>query len=366
MTKKILIAPLNWGLGHASRIIPLIQHMKELHYEIRIASDGEALALLRKEFPGLYFYALEPLKISYSTWIPAWLKILLQIPKIRRHIRTDQKQIRPIINEFQPDLIISDNRYGFYHKSVKNVIITHQLNIQLPGILSLLSAGVRKMLRFQMRHFDQCWIPDFQDPDYNLSGNLSHGKALPENFHFIGPLSRFSLTENPSPYPEKWKIAAVLSGPEPQRSQLEKMLTKEFLSSPENILLVKGIPEGKTSLHAICETFFTTSFLTTDRLLQELQHAEVILCRSGYSSIMDLFYLRKKIVLIPTPGQTEQMYLARYHHHQKTMMCIKQKEFSYRKMMTEINRFAFRPFPREKTLQKESFTDLINNLIRQT
>ena len=302
MKKRILVAPLNWGLGHATRCIPIINALITFGFEPIIASDGDALALLQKEFPNLFSIELPSYKISYSKRKAYFkLKLLKSTPKILKAIKAEKKITKHIVKTHGIVGIISDNRLGVYSKKIPSVIITHQLNV-LSGNTTWLSTLLHEEF---INHFNECWVPDFEGDD-NLSGKLGHGKVSETSIKYMGPLSRF-LKKDAKIFN---KLLVILSGPEPQRTLLGEKLLEILKNYEEKIVFVNGIIEDEQTIQ-IVRNMTLYNFMTSDELEKTINESELIICRSGYTSVMDLAKLGKKAFFIPTPGQYEQEYLAK-------------------------------------------------------
>jgi len=300
--KTILVAPLHWGLGHAARCIPLIEALLSKGFEVVIASDGAALVFLRKEFPQIKTLELPSYDIKYpeNAKFFSW-QLLLQLPHIRKAILVENKLVSKWMDEGKIDGIISDNRPGVRHDSIPSVYITHQLQV-LSGRTTSMSS---KMHQNIIKKFTACWVPDVAGQE-NLSGDMGHLKKNPFPVTYIGPLSRMQ----PKQVNSVFDILCVLSGPEPQRSLLEKKLLGELKDLNQKILLVQGLPSEEKKPHFIgCVK--VVSFMNTQELEKAMNESTLIICRSGYTSIMDLAVLQKKVFFIPTPGQYEQEYLAK-------------------------------------------------------
>lgn len=319
MTKKrILVAPLNWGLGHAARCIPVIEELQKQDFQPVIASDGAAFELLRKEFPLLEYYQLPSYNIRYSKTRQFFLlKLLLQAPSIARTILAEKQISENLIREKNIAGIISDNRWGVRSASVPSVLITHQVNV-LAGFLTKLSSWVHRKL---IRKFDQCWVPDVPESP-SLSGRMGHTAYRGLNIRYLGLLSRFQK----QPMSRQYDIAIILSGPEPQRSMLEKILVREFRNYPGKTLLVKGVVDEFHSREEV-GNMVIYNYLTAGELRSKILSSGVVLCRPGYSSIMDLAALEKKAFFIPTPGQPEQEYLAEKMEREKMAPHCEQELF---------------------------------------
>lgn len=300
MMKKVIVAPLNWGLGHASRCVPIVNHLQDCNFLPILASDGKALEFLQKEFPDLPSFELPSYNIRYGKQLQR--SLLFQAPSIYKSVKKEQYVLQQKIDEDSQIVgVISDNRFGCFSKTIPSVYLTHQLNV-LSGKMTFLSS---KIHQYYIKKFDECWIPDSENSRF--SGRLSKSPTI-QNKRFIGVLSRLKkkaqLIEN--------DFLILLSGPEPRRSLLEEKLTELFKDSDKNISLIRGVIEGKKTTSQIGH-LKVTNFLLTQELEQEIAASNVVVCRSGYSSIMDLAVMEKKAIFIPTKGQSEQEYLAKLH-----------------------------------------------------
>lgn len=331
ISKNILIAPLNWGLGHATRCIPIINAIIANGDTPIIASDGAALRLLKKEFPALQFITLPGYSIQYPKNGQFFkLRLLKDSPRIWNAIRKEHALLQELIAIHNIDGVISDNRLGMYSNLVPSVIITHQLQV-LSGTTTWLSTHLHQ---HYIKKFDACWVPDVNGV-HSLSGNLSNCDDPHINKVYLGPLSRF---EKSTKEQVKYDLMVLLSGPEPQRQMLEDKLIKEVQSYDGNVLFVAG----KISKKQITEkkgkvTYY--NFLSTDGLQKALDRSKVVLSRSGYTTIMDLHKLQKKAFFIPTPGQFEQEYLARSLEEQGIAPFATQDEFTI-KDLERIENYA--------------------------
>lgn len=300
-SKTILIAPLNWGLGHATRCIPIIKALLENNYIPIIASDGSALELLRKEFPYLQSLELPSYQIEYPKNAKnfKW-KLLQNCPKMIEAVLEEKKIIKKWIKKYDIDGIISDNRFGVFSPKVPSVYITHQLNV-LTDSTTWISSKIHQYL---IKKYTECWVPDFEEIP-NLSGQLGHLKKSDFDIKYIGPLSRIQKKA----LPKRYELMIILSGPEPQRGLLEEKLKKEISNYKGDIVFIKGIIEKQQQKEQI-ENVSYYNFMNSRQLEQTFNESEIVLCRSGYTTIMDLAKLGKKAYFIPTPGQFEQEYLA--------------------------------------------------------
>ena len=321
--KTILVAPLNWGLGHTTRCIPIIEELLVHNYKVLLASDGPALMLLRKEFPQLPFIELPDYQIVYPKSGAFFkLKLMTTLPQIRAAVSSEKKIIKKLVQEGRINGIISDNRLGVRNQNVPSVFLTHQLNV-LSGNTSLFST---KMHQGYIKKFTQCWVPDAQKTP-NLSGKLGHPKKRSFPVTYIGPLSRMKKKE----VPNKYDVLALLSGPEPQRSLLEEKLMEAFIDEPKKVLLVRGVlqEEVKTRVH---KNITIVNFMQTKELERAINESTLVVSRSGYTTIMDLAAMEKEAYFIPTPGQYEQKYLAKQLRQKDIAPSCRQDKFQLSKL----------------------------------
>ncbi len=354
---RILICPLNWGLGHASRDVYLISCLIEQDYEVIIGGEGATLKFLQNEFPGLTYIYLPSFQVRYSYNYPAWLMITLLLPHIIRCIVREKKLLHKVIKDYKIDLVISDARYGLWNSTIPSVIITHQISFKLPFLFKPLQYPLHIINRAAISRFSQCWIPDFPASP-NLSGDLSHRYKMPVNSLFIGTLSRFMKTGNETNTSAKaFEVVVILSGPEPQRSIFEKVTTDQLSLSDRKSIIICGKPDNKIPEN-LTNNCTKVPYLTGDELRTVLESSKYIICRSGYSTIMDLISLKKTALLVSTPGQTEQEYLARYLEKQGLFLYSKQKDFKLEEAINMLDEFS------PKTLFSKRF-DLLDRAMEE-
>jgi UDP-N-acetylglucosamine transferase subunit ALG13 len=369
LTKKktVIVAPLNWGLGHATRCIPIIQALEAEGATVILASDGGALDLLRREFPHLRALELPAYNIRYP-FRSMVLSIAVQGHKILRGCILEYFWLKSFLKKEKIDVVISDNRFGFFNRSVQSIFMTHQVQILIP--IHFLQPLVNALNHFFICRFDALWIPDSRG-NKNLAGDLAHGlyverlsKKIKTNY--LGILSRMKY------YSTEIKYCAiiVLSGPEPQRTYLEEKIwdqlekiTLDNKGTPQYLntfCLVRGVSsqgfkESKRREHAKIEVH---NVLTATDLNQKIMESAAVICRSGYSSLMDLVALQKRAILIPTPGQTEQVYLADALAQQNRFICQQQDMLNLENALSELPKtigfidFAQEDFGKNDTLQE--------------
>ena len=333
-SKRILVAPLNWGLGHATRCIPIIHELLRHGHQPYIASDGVALSLLKKEFPHIPAFELPSYKISYAEKGKNFkIKMIWDSPKVLKAMAKEKKAVKRLVKEHGLDGIISDNRLGAYYKKVPCVFITHQLNV-LSGNTTWMSSKAHQKI---IKKFDACWVPDVKDKP-NLTGKLGHLKKSKLKIVYLGPLSRF----------EKKQLAitndlmVLLSGPEPQRTMLEEKLLSELQPFEGNILFVKGKIEDEQVVEEIQTPrgkIRHYNFMKSAELENAINQSDRVLCRSGYTTVMDLAKLEKRAFFIPTPGQYEQEYLAKRMQKQGLVPFSSQEDFTV-KDLSRIEKFS--------------------------
>ncbi len=298
--KRILVAPLNWGLGHATRCLPIVRALQAQGAEVLLASDGRAGQLLQQELPELPYFELPAYAIQYSGQNMLWT-MLRQMPRLGIAVMREYFALQKLIRSQKIDAVISDNRLGCFSSKVPCVFITHQLHIRAPQAWA--AWLINRAHRFFIKRFQDCWVPDYATPP-RLAGQLSAPiKGI--QIRYLRPLSRFKTMATPPRY----DLIAVLSGPEPQRSHFEAIVREQLLAGPWRSLLVRGCPEQSDRVE-LSERVTCVDFLGAEALNEAMAASRVVLSRSGYSTMMDLAVLAQPAILVPTPEQSEQEYLA--------------------------------------------------------
>ena len=338
--KKILLAPLDWGLGHTTRCISIIKQLLDKGNSVTVACNDRQKAILIQEFSEIDFLYLEGYNVSYSNnkfYLP--FKLIAQLPKINYRIFQEHRWLQRILKEQKIDVVISDNRYGLYSKLAPTVFITHQLTIKAPFVW--LENLLQRINYSFINRFSQCWVPDYVGSP-NMAGLLSHPQTLPLiPIYYIGPLARFQGRTQPiNNY--QYTYCIILSGPEPQRTILENKIVKQLQLISSNCLLARGIPDDDLNKIKIDSSFVTIkNHLNGKELEEAIINSEYIITRSGYTSVMELMNLQKKTILIPTPGQTEQEYIGQKLMNQKWALCINQNEFELTDAINEASSFNY-------------------------
>ena len=332
---RVLVAPLDWGLGHATRCIPIITELLQRECEVIIAADGAINSLLRDEFPALDFLPLFGYRIRYSKkkfFLP-W-NMILQLPKVTYAIYREHRWLKAIIKKHKIDAVISDNRFGMYNKIIPSIYITHQLLIKAANRFS--ENFLQHLHFYFINKYTKCWVPDFEKNE--LAGKLSHPVNIPQNVKYIGALSRFEKKKGD--IEKRYDLLIMLSGPEPQRTILEKKMLNDLTVYNGKALLVRGLPGNDKNIRSKNASLEIINHLSGEELNKAIQQSLMVISRSGYTTIMDLIKLNKKAILIPTPGQTEQEYLADYLMKNKIFFSMQQKDFVLPKALDQSSRFA--------------------------
>lgn len=318
--KRIFIATLDWGMGHATRMKPVIQRLSQNNHIILGVSSFNRF-YFDEQFPQLEKVELPAYHIRYSKYLPVWLKIIFDWPRIKRVIRNEHQLLQTLIPQKSIDLVISDSRFGLYSAACHCIIVSHQLQLRTPFKKSLASKLNKKLLE----NFNEIWVPDFESRSLALAGELSAAHDFKVKVNYIGPQSSLLPdTQVDSAYKSDFVI--LLSGPEPQRTVLEDLLLKTLKYSDKKIILIRGTQKKLTGE---CGFFKVLDFCHPQEIAKCLQMTETVICRSGYSTLMDLYVLgKKKVILIPTPGQTEQEYLAKYWKENFDAVCLEQNQIS--------------------------------------
>lgn len=333
---KVLVAPLDWGLGHATRCIPLIQALLNNEHEVLLGAEGAQAALLQQEFPQLKIIPLSGYRVQYSrSKVFFALKLMTQLPEIYRAIRQENQWLKKIIEEEAITCVVSDNRYGLYHTDIPCFLITHQLTIKAPFPWAeqlLRSINYRFINRFK-----SCWVPDMAVAP-GIAGVLSHPPVMPAvPVHYINLLSRFTKEL----VSEKYDLCVLLSGPEPQRSLLEEKILGQLSGINARVLLVRGRP-ADSLLPPVPDQVTVVNHLPGKALGTAIQESALVISRSGYTTVMELLSLEKKMILIPTAGQTEQEYLAACLSKAGLAMEFKQSGFELADALEQAQTFAFK------------------------
>ncbi|HAG15596.1 MAG TPA: hypothetical protein DCG69_03600 [Bacteroidales bacterium] len=353
--KRIFISPLDWGLGHASRLIPVIALAKQ-QGEVFLGVDERTAAYYKEFFPDIIQIPLKGYRIRYAEK-NFYTQLVMQIPRIKLAIFREYFQLKKLVKKYAIDVVISDSRFGLHNRKTRNYIISHQLNIIYPKNLRIFGKALSAVNRFLLNQFTACLIPDTHN--HIFAGQLSINPAI-RNQHFIGLLSRFSLLNKRPLSVQKFQFVFVLSGPEPQRSILENIFVEQLLNTQYTALIISGQPE-KSNSERLSPNILKVSHLQLEEFADVLLNADIVFSRSGYSSVMDYAYLGlKKVVFVPTPKQTEQEYLALKYSQERICYSCEQQNFSLPHCIQKIK--DFRGFEEYKSLARETTQATFINL----
>ena len=330
MGKNILICPLIWGLGHATRCVPIIKSLASQGHKVIIAADEGPLAFLQKEFPDMDFIKLPGFSPKYSRSNSQVFKLMTAFPGALRDFRKDHKAVEQIVKSHGIDMVISDNRFGCWSRQVPSVFITHQLHIQVPKFWRFTMPLVNWFNNSYLRKYDEIWVPDQAD-EPSLSGKLSHPAIRKFKTKYIGLLSRFEPCNQDETEKDN-KYLVILSGPEPQRTMFEDIVLKQAAQIKDNVLILRAKPDTYDLPGDISDNVSMFNHVDDEMFVQLVDSAENIICRGGYSSLMDLIRLGRNAYLVPTPGQTEQEYLARHLSEAGCFNWCKQSDFQLDKV----------------------------------
>lgn len=303
--KKILIAALDWGLGHATRCIPLIHTYLKEGAEVMLAPTPLQARLWKPHFPNVSYIGGIP---EYGIRLPAdktvWWHLMRDYPRIRKVMLAEKDWLAQAVENYQPTHVLTDNRYGLFHPKVHCILLTHQVRLPLPWPLSW---WAQRELNELLGPFEELWIPDTEILP-GLAGKLSHG-SQDKRIRYIGPLSRFQAPA-PVSHTTDFEFLAVISGPEPARTVFQQTVLKAFQQINKPCMIICGQPEFQLAREEGWVKI--VPHLSDEAFVHCIRKARHIVCRSGYSTLMDLHALQRTALLVPTAGQLEQAYLARH------------------------------------------------------
>ena len=349
------MAPLEWGLGHATRCIPIIHQLIMAGSEVLVAAEGGTEVLLKKEFPQLNFLPLIGYRVMYSRERRnLGFMLFLQLPKVIITIFREHQWLKKAVRDFNIDAVISDNRFGLFNKKIPSIYITHQLFIKTYGRVTERLAQI--MHYAFIRKYAECWVPDLNEN--GLAGILSHPRLLPPVTKYIGPVSRFSKSDQTEIL---YDLMVTISGPEPQREIFEKMILMQLKEYNGRVLIVRGVVnEGEVVRYYQNNRQITiVDHLSANEMNTALLQSDLVISRSGYTTIMDLVKLHKKAIFVPTPGQPEQEYLAKYLMEKQMFYSISQELFDLENVLKKAKDFPYN-IP---SINMEQYKSVINNFV---
>lgn len=334
---RILVTPLDWGLGHAARCIPIIRELLTQGCEVITGGSGSSRKILQSEFPALQHLEAPSFIVRYSKskWMFP-LKMMEQFPLLKKQSGMETKWLNDVVEQYSIDAVISDNRFGMHHDKIPCIFISHQLGLK-SGLGKFIDQLIQRKQYTILDKYTACWVPD-NETGVTLAGELSHPSKKPQPpLYYLGPLSRFERKNLPE---KKNHVLVILSGPEPQRTMLEKIISADIHKFEGTVTIVRGLPDSSEQITSTGSVQYF-NHLPAEKMNEQVVAAEYIISRSGYSTLMDLIPLQKKSILIPTPGQPEQEYLGEYYMKQHMALCIKQKKFSFTKAIREATGFSY-------------------------
>jgi UDP-N-acetylglucosamine transferase subunit ALG13 len=333
---KVFIAALDWGLGHATRVVQIVQQQINTGNEVMVGASARQIPIYAEHFPNIAIELMPSVSPLYSKRGNQIIPILKFIPRFFRSLYSEHQFLKHVIEKHEIEMVISDNRYGLYNKEIKSILITHQLNLLLPTSIRFLQKPTNILLRKLINRFDNCYIPDFPEPN-SLSGKLSFPvPKLKCKVEHKKLLSRLSIvdSEKIQSYPE---LLVIISGPEKQRTAFEQAIlySLKAVSTTISYLIIRGIPDNETN-----KIENSLNHASAPLLKAYIENARYIICRAGYSTIMDLVIMKKTAMLVPTPGQTEQEYLAEHLTNKGLFLSVKQGELNIQDAIEKLNIFT--------------------------
>ena len=382
---KILVAPLDWGLGHATRCVPIVKEFLRQGAEVELAVVKSNAGFFREVFPELRQRVAPGYNVVYPKYgfnMALWL--LKNSAHLNAVMRYEKRYAEEMVERHGYDVLFSDNRFAFFSKKAYSVYMTHQRRIAFPpAVAALESVGVR-WHRSRMRNFDEVWVPDVESaPGY--AGALSHlpplrGAEKAPKIKFVGPLSRFdevagslktsSLDAGELPAGSlkldslnagKYRVVAVISGVEPARTQFENCLRDILRNVPGNHLVILGKPQAPRRSWTEGNIEFVTHLPTGD-FASAVRNADWVISRGGYSTVMDMAYLGAKCVFVPTPGQYEQVVLARDLATAGYAISIPANRLSVESLLDAFNKNVALPRPESSGVLENAVKELFSRV----
>lgn len=340
-----MIAPLDWGMGHTTRSVPLIQYLQQLGHTVVFAGNQWQRSYINETFKAIDTIHLDGYNVHYShSGSRFMLSLFSQLPKLLKTIQKEHDWLLNIAAQQHLDGIITDNRYGLYHPRIPSVIMTHQVLAQ-SGMGDMIDRLTSRVHYKQLRKFSQCWVVDVPGKP-NLAGKLAHPAIMPPNAKYIGLLSQIEPAETSAEH-----LLILLSGPEPQRTMLSELLWRQVQHYKGKLVFIEGSNETATPDN-IPGNISYYKRVTKEVLQPLLEAACMVICRSGYSTLMDLAVLDKPAILVPTPGQTEQEYLGKHLHKEGVFYHAPQKTFNLSKVLAATAQFPFHKLQLENAHQR--------------
>lgn len=321
---KVIYGICSWGLGHATRSLPVIRKLIKENNEVTIISNGRSLELLKNEIgEDIEYFDIPDYPMLLSKNSRQFMaKSVVYWPSFIARMESGLQKLKKILENRKCNRIISDARYDIYSRKIPSFFISHQIRIMNPLRIKMFERGSEIFNLFFFKRFCGVIVPDYMDD--NLSGDLSHNlRRIDENkLYYTGALSDFKRLKTKKDI----DYLISISGPEPQRTMLEEKLIPQINDLKGKIVVTLGKTENKDKF--INKNIETYSFLTKEKREEYLNRAKLVVSRSGYSTILDLAVIGIKALMIPTPGQIEQEYLGQYHNKKGTFYSVFQNNIN--------------------------------------
>ncbi len=356
---NIIYGICSWGLGHATRSLPVMRKLIEEGNNLTVISHGNSLKFLKRELGdgGIRYFDVKDYPIPIAETRGAFIaKSFLYWPKFMSRMHRGLEFVTKLLEKEKIDVIISDGRYDIYSRRIPSFLINHQVRVLNPLNLRTLEFGSEIYnLFFLNDRFIKFLVPDYENDD--LSGKLSHNLKLikREKIAYVGVLSDFRKRD----LKKDIDYLISITGPEPQRSILENILMKQIGNMDGKIVITLGRPDKEVFRKE--ENIEVYNIVNKEKREEFLNRAKMVISRSGYSTIMDLAVIKTKALLIPTPGQVEQEYLAKYHMEKGTFYSVDQDRINLPEDVKKARRYG--GVRRECNVEKsvENVIEEINN-----
>jgi uncharacterized protein (TIGR00661 family) len=329
---RVLYGVCSWGLGHATRSLPIIRKLIDEGNEVTIVTTGSSLKLLKMELADQVNYIdYEDYPLPYTEKSKVFLiRFCMFSPKLIKSIIDEHRKIMKLLDKKKFDVIISDNRYGVFHRNIPSYFITHQLRVISPGRIKMVENAFERFNTYFQKYFRNIMVPDYENN--GISGDLAHNLNIlkTDKVKYFGILSDFSKMD----VQEDVDLLFSISGPEPQRQVLEDIVFQQINEFDGNILLSLGKssnPRLETKKKSLNDNIKVFDFIPGEERERIMNRSKLIVSRSGYSTLMDIYALKKKAMFIPTPQQTEQEYLAKHHEKMGNFLYVDQKDLDLSK-----------------------------------
>lgn len=358
--KKVFIAPLNWGLGHATRLLPLIKYLLNKNYMVYIGASGRSRNVLQQEVKDCTFVDFPEYPIRYpQTRFFVTRFMLIVFPQMLRAMKNEQNQLKILHKQYGFDLIISDNRFSLALQGVKSLLISHQLRYKLPWPIQKMEWLPEYFNYIHFKKYHLILIPDIDDQK-SFSGELSHKmRYLPaKKLYYMGIIS--GLENNNKEESENIDYLIIISGPEPQRTKFEKIILNQLGELEGKVVVALGKPEKNYKIRIGDTEVFT--YLNRKNISYYMRRAKLIISRPGYTTVMEMIETGKRGLFIPTPGQVEQVYLAQYYMENNWCYSISQFDLDLKSAVKEAENYP--GFPLNCSRTDENLDKLFHDVIK--